>query len=146
MIRNLLTILICILAVSVSAFTQSISPKPIIPDSLKWFSPPDNSSLHAAWVLGSGNESGTYVLRVKLDKGGIILPHTHPDTRYSTVLSGTLYVGFGKSIEESQMVAVPAGGVYVAPADVPHYLRAKDGDVIYQEAGEGPTATVLIKQ
>lgn len=144
--RNSLLVIMSTLVISASAIAQSLTPKPITPDSLKWFSPPGNPSLHAAWVLGSGNEPGTYVLRVKLDKGGIIPPHTHPDTRYSTVLSGTLYVGFGKSIEESKMVAVPAGGVYVAPANVPHYLRAKDGDVIYQEAGEGPTATVLIKQ
>ncbi len=100
--------------------------------------------LHAARVLGSENDSGTYALRVKLDKGGKIPPHTHPDTRYSTVLSGTLYVGFGETFAEANMVSVPAGGVYVAPANVPHYLFAKDDDVIYQEAGEGPTATVFI--
>jgi quercetin dioxygenase-like cupin family protein len=146
MIRNSILVLICTLVISASAFAQSLTPRPITPDSLKWSSPPGMTFLHAAWVLGSEKDSGTYVLRVKLDKGGIIPPHTHPDKRYSTVLSGTLYVGFGETFKEADLVSVPAGGVYVAPANVPHFLLAKDGDVIYQEAGEGPTATVLIKQ
>ena len=48
------------------------------------------------------------------------------------MLSGTLYVGFGEQFDESTLVAVPAGAVYVAPAGVPHFLMAKDGEVIYQ--------------
>jgi quercetin dioxygenase-like cupin family protein len=143
--RNLLLVLLFTMAFSASTFSQTISPRPILPDSLKWSGPPDNSYLRAAWVLGAEKDSGTYALRVKLAKGGKIPPHTHPDTRYSTVLSGTLYVGFGESFEESKMAAVPEGGVYVAPANVPHYLWAKDGNVTYQEGGEGPTATVLVK-
>lgn len=146
MIRNILMAIFFTLAITFTLFAQSVTPQPIIPDTLKWFSPPNNKHLKAAWVLGAENHSGTYALRVELNKGGKIPPHTHPDTRYSTVLSGTLYVGFGESFEESGLIAVPTGGVYVAPANVPHYLFAKDGDVIYQEAGEGPTATVLVKQ
>lgn len=146
MIQKLLLALICALGVSFTSFPQSLTPRPIIPDTLKWFSPPNNTFLRAAWILGSENGSGTYVLRVSLAKGGKIPPHTHPDRRYSTVLSGTLYVGFGETMDTSALVAVPVGGVYVAPANVPHYLWAKDGDVIYQEAGEGPTATVFVKQ
>ncbi|MBP7149731.1 MAG: cupin domain-containing protein, partial [Acidobacteria bacterium] len=64
-----------------------------------------------------------------------------PDERNTTVISGTVYVGFGESFDETKIVAVPAGAVYVAPAGVPHYLWAKDGDVVYQEAGVGPTGT-----
>jgi hypothetical protein len=55
-----------------------------------------------------------------------------------------LYVGFGGTVDESTMVAVPAGGVYVAPANQPHYLWAPDGDVVYQESGVGPTGTVAV--
>jgi quercetin dioxygenase-like cupin family protein len=92
-------------------------------------------------VLGTESETGPYAIRVKLKAGGRVPVHTHPDARYSTVLSGTLYVGFGTTVNESQMVKVPAGAVYTAPANVPHYLWAKDGVVEYQEAGAGPTGT-----
>jgi quercetin dioxygenase-like cupin family protein len=120
------------------------APEPVLLESLGWRSPPGNPNLQAAWVVGAEAEPALYALRVKLSAGGRIAPHTHPDTRYSTVLSGTLYVGFGAVQDESAMVAVPSGAVYVAPAGQPHYLWARDGDVVYQESGAGPTATVPV--
>ena len=86
---------------------RSATPVPIDPASLTWFGPPNYPLLRAVWVLGAETEPGTYVLRVKLGKGGKIPPHSHPDQRYSTVISGTLYVGFGETMDESRMVAVP---------------------------------------
>lgn len=124
---------------------QPAAPQPILPETLQWAGPPNNPLLKAAWVVGAEGEPGPYALRVKLAAGGRIPPHTHPDTRYSTVLSGTLYVGFGAVADDARVVAVPAGAVYVAPGKVPHYLYAKDGDVIYQEGGVGPTATVPVQ-
>lgn len=124
------------------ASAQLPSPTPILPEAVRWFSPPNNPAVRAAWVIGSESAGGAYLLRVTIAQGGKIPAHTHPDERNSTVLSGTLYVGFGEVEDESNVVAVPAGAVYVAPANVPHYLWAKDGDVTYQESGLGPTATV----
>ncbi len=126
------------------ALAQSPAPVRISPESLKWVSPPTLPGLRSAWVLGSEQQPGIYVLRVKLSAGTKIPPHTHPDERNSTVLSGTLYVGFGATFDETRMVAIPSGALYVAPANVPHYLWAKDGDVQYQEAGIGPTGTVMV--
>ena len=54
------------------------------------------------------------------------------------MLSGVLYVGFGATFDETVMVAIPTGAVYVAPAQTPHYVWAKDGAVGYQEVGVGP--------
>ncbi len=73
-------------------------------------------------------------------------PHSHPDARQTTVLRGTLYVGFGDAFDERAVVAVPAEGVYVVPAGVAHYVWAKDADVMYQETGVGPTATTPIRR
>lgn len=128
-----------------AAWAQSTSPVPLLPESFEWFSPPGIPGLRAAWVVGAEKDSGAYLLRVRLDRGAWIPPHTHPDERSSTVLSGTLYVGFGEVADEAGLVAIPAGGVYVAPANVSHYLWAKDGDVVYQESGVGPTATAPIR-
>ena len=146
MIRRPLAVALLTLPLIGSALEKPVAPEPILPESLKWFSPPGNNLLHATWVIGAEKEAGTYAMRVKINKGGKIPAHTHPDTRYSTVLSGTLYVGFGEKMDEAEMVVVPEGGVYVAPADVPHYLFAKDGDVVYQEGGTGPTATNFLKR
>jgi quercetin dioxygenase-like cupin family protein len=103
------------------------------------------SGIQGAWVLGAEQTLGNYILRVKLSSGEIIPPHTHPDERNATVLTGTIYVGFGEKFDESKVVAVPAGAVYIAPANVPHYVWAREGDAIYQEAGMGPTRTLFVE-
>jgi len=121
---------------------QNDAPRPILPGSLHWVGVPNAPALQSAWVLGSEQAAGAYVLRVRIAANGHIPPHSHPDTRNSTVLSGTLYVGFGGTFDKSKVIAIPAGAVYVAPADIMHYIWAKDGNVEYQESGVGPTGTV----
>ena len=79
----------------------------------------------------------------ELAQGAIINPHVHSDERFSVVLSGTIYVGFGTEVDETKVVAVPTGGVYIAPAGVAHYVWAKEGAAEYQESGVGPTSTTF---
>ena len=119
------------------------APVPILPDSIRWVSPPNMSGVQAAWILRNERKPGAYILRVKLAAGVRIPPHTHPDERNTTVLRGTIYVGFGETFDEKKVVAIPAGAVYVAPANIPHYIWAKDSDAMYQEAGIGPTGMAL---
>jgi quercetin dioxygenase-like cupin family protein len=131
---------------STLALAQGEGPAVVAPESLRWASPPNVPGLRAAWVLGAEEKAATYVLRVQLAAGARIPPHTHPDERVTTVLSGTIYVGFGEAFDETRAVAVRAGGVYVAPAGVPHYVWARDGEAMYQESGTGPTGTVMLKR
>ncbi len=139
-IAHILSVALC----SGLSIVQAATPLPVLPSTLHWMSPPNNPAIEAAWVLGAEQEPGAYILRVKLASGGKIPPHKHPDERSSTVLSGTIYVGFGKFFDETQLVAIPTGAVYVAPANVPHYVWAKDGKAVYQETGVGPTTTIFI--
>jgi len=129
---------------SASAPADVGAPAPVLPEALAWSRPPNNPAVEGAWVLGAEDKPGAYLLRVKLAAGGRIPPHTHPDERNTTVLSGTLYVGFGAVFDPAVVVRVPAGAVYVAPARVPHFVWAKDGPVVYQESGVGPTATLRL--
>lgn len=126
------------------ALAQNEVPKPVFPDSLRWISPPNLPGVQDAWVMGSEQKPGLYLLRVRLAAGAKIAPHAHPDERNSTVLSGTIHVGFGEQFDESKLIAMPVGTVYVAPAKTPHYVWAKDGPAEYQESGIGPTATLPV--
>jgi len=136
------TSMIALTAAVLSGFVAAqVQPQPLRPEQATWFSPPTVPALKAAWLVGSEHGTGPYLLRVRLAAGGRFPPHTHPDTRYTTVLSGTLYVGFGERVDETAVVAVPAGAIYEAPAGEPHWVWAKDGDVEYQESGVAPTAT-----
>ena len=126
------------------AIASELSSKPIETEKLNWISPPPIPGLQFTWVTGSEKEKGLYALRVKLDQGTKIPPHTHPDKRLSTVLSGTLYVGFGKMFDKSKLVMITQGNSYIAPAEIPHFIWAKDGAVEYQETGVGPTDTQIM--
>ena len=129
-----------------SAFAQDSSPTAILPSTVRWTPLPAVPGLESAWFVGAPDRPGIYAQRVKLPSGARIPPHTHPDDRFSVVLSGSIHVGFGELFDERKVVVIPTGGVYVAPAGVPHYVWAKDGDAVYQESGFGPTATEFVKR
>lgn len=123
------------------SFAQDSAPIPARPDDLVWFSTAALPELQAAWALGSEGARAPYVLRARLAQGGRLAVHTHPDDRITTVLSGSVLVGFGSIFDETRLQTMPAGTVYLVPAHQTHYLWARDGDVEYQESGVGPTAT-----
>jgi quercetin dioxygenase-like cupin family protein len=120
------------------------APVPILPDSLQWGGAATGAQ--NAWLVGAADQSGLYVQRVRMPAGAQIAPHTHVDQRASVVLEGTIYVGFGEVIDESTVVAIPQGAMYIAPAGVPHYVLAKDGPALYQETGVGPTGTTFLNR
>lgn len=143
--KNIAIILTAGLALSAAALAQLQAPAPILPNMLKFTGLPAPGA-ESAQIVGEPQKAGPYLIRVKLAAGAKIPPHTHPDERNSTVLSGTIYVGFGETFDETKVVAIPTGAVYVAPAGVPHYIWAKDGPAVYQEAGNGPTGAKFLTQ
>ena len=60
------------------------------------------------------------------------------------VISGTLHVGYGEVFDESKMKALPAGSIWTEPAKQPHFVWAKDGEVVIQIIGSGPSGTTLV--
>ena len=73
-----------------------------------------------------------------------LAPHTHPDERTVTVLSGTYWSGVGETFADDKLQAFPAGSFYVVPAGIPHFSAVLDGEVEFQEAGVGPSAHDLV--
>lgn len=135
---------VCFLATLAQGALAQSKPEPILPGSLQWAGAaggPQN-----VMVVGAADRAGLYQQRVRMPAGAKIQPHTHPDARISVVLEGTIYVGFGEKFDEGNVVAIPTGAVYVAPAGVPHYVWAKDGPALYQEGGMGPTGATFIPQ
>jgi quercetin dioxygenase-like cupin family protein len=140
--KNLITLGLAI-ALAHTAAAQPAKPAPILPDQIQW-SGGANGAAQSAMVVGAADKAALYQQRVRMPAGAKIMPHTHPDERISVVLEGTIYVGFGEKFDESAVVAVPTGAVYVAPAGVPHYVWAKDGAAMYQEGGMGPTGAAFL--
>jgi quercetin dioxygenase-like cupin family protein len=98
-------------------------------------------------VFGDPTKPGVFVSRVKFSAGWKDPPHWHPDeVRTAVVLSGTLYFGTGEEWDESKFKAYPAGTFYSEPSKAPHFTWAKDGEVIIQVTGVGPSGKTPIKK
>lgn len=140
---RLITALLLVTGTTISLHAQEAPPVPILPSDLKWQGSQAVPGAESVWIVGAADKAGIYAQRVRLAHDAKINPHVHSDERFSVVLAGTIYVGFGTTFDASAVVAIPTGAVYIAPAGVPHYVWAKDGAAEYQESGVGPTSTTF---
>jgi len=108
-------------------------------EQMKWEDNPRVPGLGLARIIGNEKEAGPYVYRVSFPKGRVVQAHSHPDDRTYTVLSGTWYIGWGETYDESKLMALPAGSFYTEPAGVPHFVATPDVETIVQITGTGPT-------
>jgi quercetin dioxygenase-like cupin family protein len=118
----------------------------VMPDAVKWRVYPLADGVQVSALYGGADKDGIYTLRVKMANDARLKIHTHPDTRMITVLSGKLTAGRGTKYDSANETVVPAGGFFVVPAGSPHYTRAGDGEVTYQENGYGPSPTNLVTE
>jgi hypothetical protein len=66
------------------------------------------------------------------------MPHSHPEDRVYTVISGVFYIGLGEHFDADKLHAYPPGSVIVLPGDTFHYHWAKSGDYVTQVTAIGP--------
>jgi quercetin dioxygenase-like cupin family protein len=116
-----------------------------LPEDITFDGPADNTQVTI--LYGDPSKAGFYVKRVKHPAGQEIYPHMHSDPhRTVLILSGTLYYAVGKEWDESKLKPLPAGSFFTEPTGIPHYAWAKDGEVILQISGIGPSATFRLPQ
>lgn len=147
MIRfHALSAALAVLLPAASSVAQEPAPAiDLLPADVAWRASPV-PGVQTAVLSGNLLQPGLYLLRVKIAKDARLMPHTHPDVRYTTVLSGEMRLGFGDTFEESRMKSYPAGAIIAIPANAPHYVSAPDGEVIVQDTGMGPTASTPLKR
>ena len=95
-------------------------------------------------LFGDPKSEGLYVTRTLIPHETKTIPHSHTDARTVTVLSGVCYYGRGEEFDEGKVIPMPPGSFFTEPAGVPHYIWAKDGDVIVQTTAVGPSSTQLV--
>lgn len=96
-------------------------------------------------LAGTPSAAGPYAFRVRFAPGLKVMPHTHPDDRLYTVLSGTWTIGLGTEFDASKLQRYAPGAVFVLPANTPHFHGAPEGTTTFQVSGIGPTATVYLR-
>jgi quercetin dioxygenase-like cupin family protein len=92
-------------------------------------------------LAGNPKQAGLYTVMIKLPKNTVIKPHSHPDDRVGTVVSGSFYFAFGDSFDESQLKKLPAGSFYTEPPGANHFAMTKDEEAVVYVTGTGPTGT-----
>jgi quercetin dioxygenase-like cupin family protein len=126
------------------AHAQSAQAAVKLPNEIE-FKAPVNPGVQTAVLYGDPSKDGVYVARNKLPAGLKVMPHTHPDAwRTAVVLSGTLYFATGDVWDESKLTAYPPGTFYTEPVGRPHFVWARDGDVVLQVTAMGPTGSTPV--
>lgn len=90
-----------------------------------------------AVLEGDPKQAGIFTLRLKAPPGFLLAPHTHPVDERVTVISGSISVGLGGSVDKSRARTFRAGGFYVNPPSASHYVFSEEGAVV-QITGMGP--------
>jgi quercetin dioxygenase-like cupin family protein len=132
--------ILAVIAVITVYAQVGIAPMALTADDIEWDTERSN---HRANIAGSNETSGLYIYRTRFPQGFRNQPHFHPDNRVVTVMSGTLHVGYGAEFDEAALKPIPAGGMWTEPSGQPHFVWAKEGPVIIQVVGEGPSGTTL---
>lgn len=144
-IRKPLAPVLAILLGLSSAVTGAaeLDPKAIsikLPEQINWVANPSGSE--TAVLVGDPAKPGLYVVLNKWKTHHNSKPHSHPNDRFITVISGTWWVGTGSDYNPDDLKPVPAGSFVTHYGNEIHYDGAKDEDTILQIVGIGPATSV----
>jgi len=133
------------LSFAVAALAQGTVPIALTADNMRWSSQGGLAlpGLEQASLVGDPSKPGPYTIRLKFPAGYKLAPHTHPDSREVTILSGTWYTGYGEQADPALLKALPAGSFYTEPANVAHFVEVHDA-VIIQVSGVGPSCRAFV--
>jgi hypothetical protein len=111
----------------------------ILPEEIDWkpfaaFPP----SVRLAVVVGQPLRDGPYTIRIKVPRGVKLMPHSHPEDRVYTVISGIFYIGLGEEFNDEHLHGYPPGSVIILPGNTFHFHWAKSGDYVTQVTAIGP--------
>ena len=110
----------------------------ILPEDIDWKAfPAFPPSVRLAVLIGDPSQPSPYVIRVKMPAGEKLMPHSHPEDRIYTVISGVFYIGLGEAFDGDAVRAYPAGSVIVLPGETPHFHWAKSGEYVTQVSAIG---------
>lgn len=108
-------------------------------DAMEWMDAPPvfEPGATMAVIQGDPSAEGEYTVRLRIPAGYQIRPHTHPTVENVTIVSGSLHVAMGTTMDTSTGVTLEAGGFASIPAEAPHYAWSTE-PVELQVHGMGP--------
>ncbi|WHO75432.1 cupin domain-containing protein [Rhizobium sp. BT03] len=95
----------------------------------------------AKMLYGDPTKPQLYTVLLRLEPHKRIMPLSHPDSRFVTVLSGKFYIGWGDTYDETKLKELAAGGIYTEPANANHFGETRDEPAMVAITGYGPSGT-----
>ena len=108
-----------------------------------WADYPNRPGVKLAVLEGDVAKPGPFIMRVKFPAGFKLAPHTHPTVEHTTVLSGSMRLGYGTNPEGPSEVMTP-GTIVITPANTPHFFSTAT-ETIVQTHGIGPWGSMQNK-
>lgn len=117
-------------------------------ESLTWTTPEVpgfEPGMKLAVIAGNPEVAGPYTLRLSFPDGYRFPAHFHPNAENLTVLSGTLQLGMGTTVDDSKLVSYGPGDYLWIEGKHPHFGGARGATVI-QLHGQGPFTIELAQK
>lgn len=111
-----------------------------LPDQIPWSGRADSGN-QSAILLGDPSKPGLYVQLLRRGPNNWARPHSHPNDRFITVLSGTIWIGTGTKFDPDNTVALKPGGFVRDIGNQVHFDGTKEDGVTLEIVGMGPTTT-----
>jgi hypothetical protein len=118
----------------------------VLPGDIKWLPSEIVPGGQVVILLGDPDKPGPLVVRIKSPSRIKIMPHTHPDARTYSVLSGEWQLGFGYRFQSSALRTFSPGSIYRLPAGVAHFQATGTRETIVQIESIGPSGIDFLKQ
>ena len=143
MSRTVLGTLLATLASSpMLAPETSSGVRVVIPATLKWEASPRAPGVLIATLVGDPTKPERYIMRAKYPANTINGPHHHPVDEEITVLSGTWYLGHGRTMDRTKAIALVPGTFVFEPAMNWHWTFTTADPVEVEIHGIGPRANI----
>jgi quercetin dioxygenase-like cupin family protein len=112
---------------------------------IKWSPGPPSipAGAQAAVLYGDPGKDGLFALRLKLPKGYVLAPHTHPKPEVVTVISGTFRLGMGETADRNKAQPLGAGSFLALHPGMAHFAFA-DEDTVIQLNSTGPWSLTYV--
>jgi len=147
--KNIITTILIIIT-ALASFAQQDTSKSIRinPGQLVWrdAQPPLTAGAKVAVLEGSPKSEGMFTIRLKLPPHWLLPAHWHPADERVTVLSGSVYVGFGEKLDNGKGTKFSAGSFYINPAKSHHYVYTGDEETIIQITAQGPWGLTYVEE
>ncbi|MCB5183627.1 cupin domain-containing protein [Methylobacillus gramineus] len=145
-LAGILGLVVLTASISIASAGEELDPKAIsikLPKDIKWIANPSGSE--SAVLVGDPSKPGLYVVLNKWKANHHSRPHSHPNDRFITVLSGTWWVATGADYNPAHFKPVPAGSFVTHYGNEIHYDGAKDEDTVLQIVGIGPATSKRVE-